>query len=192
MNWYKEAKKDPMEEFSYGDDVKQLWSNMLFMEQDRVDIHFNNENDDGFDIKTKELKFKHNDDEYRVTARICWAGGDWENPICYFHCQFENRMKHDGTWGKWNKSCVAIIIPEKSNLNLTKGKNGGLVASQDYSKNKRKEIKDNDLWNEMVAMADKRIKGYMEERMDYDGKTEFEYTGCARRLVDLMASKRKK
>jgi len=194
MNWYKKANKDPMEEFSYGDDIRNLWNNLLFMEQDRVNIHFNNENNDGYDIKTKELKFKCNDNEYRVTARICWAGGDWESPICYFMCQFEDRMyfDRDKGWGKWKSYCKTVIIPEKNNINLIKGKKGGLVAKDGSDGAHTKDINEKALWDEMVEMAEKRINEYTSEYLDYDGDARHNNTGCCRNLTDLMTSKRKK
>lgn len=194
MKIYKIAektKKNPMEEFSYGEDIKRLWDNLLFMEQDRANIHFNNENNDGYDIKTKNLSFKHNDSEYRVTARICWAGGDWESPICYFTCQFESRM-YVKSWGKWRSCCKSIIIPIKSNPNLIKNKDGGMAAKSSEDGQSQKDSNDRALWNEMLVMADDRITKYMSEYLEYDGNMKFENTGCCRNLVDLMTSKREK
>jgi hypothetical protein len=179
-----------MEEFSYGDEVKTLWDNLIIMEQDRSRIYFDLENNDGYDVKTNELSYKTDDNEFRVKAQLCWAGGDWQNPICYFRCQFEGRMSFEEKWGNWNKKCMAIIIPIKSNLNLIKGKNGLVATNSDEANSKRKEIVDKDLWDEMVELANERFKKFYNEYASYNGDTGLRNTGCAKNLTDLMKSKR--
>lgn len=194
MSWYVTAKnnKKDLEEFSYGDSIRTLWDNMLRKEMDRANIHFDLENNDGWDIKTKDIDFEHNDYQYRVKARICWAGGDWEAPICYFRCQIEDRMffDRDRKWGRWGPKFKTIIIPEKGNLNLTDGEKGGKVAraAEDSSK---EEIKDNELWKEMVNLVTKRIKDYMAEYKKPEGEMDqsFKNTGMVRELTALMTSK---
>lgn len=196
MNWYKKAKnkKKDIEEFDYGKSIHNLWHNILQKEMDRVNIRFDLENDDGWDIKTKNLDYKEsgNDwsDEWRIKARICWAGGDWEASICYFRCQYEKRSYYDKQkkWSHWEDKLKTIIIPEKNNLNLTKGEKGKVALDADDSKSN--EIKDNDLWDEMVEIANKRIKHYWNEYMNQEesGDHSFKNTGCVRELTNLMSS----
>jgi hypothetical protein len=192
MNWYKESKKKKdVEEFSYGSELSDLWINILKMEMDRVNIHFDLENDDGWDIKTKDLKYTDREGQFRVKAKICRAGGDWESPITYFRCQYEEKsyFERDKSWGKWEPKFKTIIIPEKSNLNLTNGEKGKIALDAEKGS---KEINDNDLWEEMVEMADKRIKHYWSEYINQEegGDFSFEKTGCVRKLTGLMKSKR--
>ena len=195
MNWYKESKKKCSDEFDYGDSIRTLWNNIIKMEQDRSNIHFDLENNDCYDLKTKDLTYKRDDTEYRVRANLCWAGGDWENPIAYFRCQFESRSYLDNEvhkgWYDWKPCCKTIIIPIKSNLNLIKGKNGGMIASQDGEgvKSKKDEIKDKDLWDDMVELASKRIKEFNTQEMSYGGDARFKNTGCERDLASLMRKK---
>ena len=194
MNWYKisqakKSKKKDLEEFSYGREIDNLWRKMLQAEQDRVNISFDLENNDGYDIKTKDLKYTNNDDQYRIVARISWAGGDWESPVCYFRCQYEKRscFKRDGSWGKWQSELKTIIIPEKNNANLTKDKDG-LVAKQSEDGNHTKDINEKKLWDEMIEIAEKRIKEYDKAFIDqYDGKGEspFKITGCVREMTGV-------
>jgi len=194
MNWYKKAKnkKKDSEEFSYGGSIRCLWDNMLKKEMDRSNIHFDLENNDGYDIKTTNLDYEHNDYQYRVKARICWAGGDWESPICYFHCQLEDRMylERDKSWGRWSPAFKTIIIPEKSNPNLTKGEKGGMVAL-DADSSKKDETKEKQLWDEMAKLVEKRIRNYMKEYQKPEPEIDqsFKNTGLVRELVNLMTSK---
>jgi len=192
MSWYKESKKKTdIEEFNYGKELSALWKNILNMEMDRVNIHFDLENDDGWDVKTKDLTYTDRGDKFRVKARICRAGGDWESPITYFRCQYEESpyFERDNKWGRWGSEFKTIIIPEKNNLNLTEGKKGKVAVDAEQGS---KEISDNDFWKEMVEIADKRIKHYWTEYMKQEegGDHSFENTGCVRELTNLMKNKK--
>ena len=194
MNWYKisQSKKrqsKDMEEFDYGREINNLWRNMLQKEMDRINVHFDLENNDGYDIKTKDLKFKERGDRYRIKARISWAGGDWESPICYFKCQYEERsyFERDNSWGQWQPKLKTIIIPEKSNVNLTKGKDG-LIAKQGEEGAHTRDIDEKALWDEMVKIAEKRIKEYWKaylDEYDGDGDSSFKNTGCIREMTGI-------
>lgn len=194
MNWYKKAKnnKKELEEFSYGGSIRRLWDNMLHKEMDRTNIRFDLENNDGFDIKTINLNYESNDDQYRVKARICWAGGDWESPICYFQCQIESRMyfERDKSWGRWSPKFKTVIIPTKNNPNLIKSEKGGMVAL-DADSSKKDDTKDKELWDEMEKLVEKRIRNYMDEykKPEREIDQSFKNTGLVRELVDLMTSK---
>ena len=188
-NWYRESKKkSDVEEFAYGDEIRALWQNMLNKEQDRSNIHFDLENDDGYDVKTKDLSFTAHDGEkqFRIKARICWAGGDWESPVCYFRCQYEDRgfYDRDKSWGNWSPFVKTIIIPEKNNANLKKGEKG-LVAKEAEEGAGSKDIDEKALWDEMIKIAEKRLKQYWDAYTDYEGKSGFENTGCVRELTGI-------
>jgi hypothetical protein len=192
MSWYKiSKKKSHMEEFEYGEEIRTMWNRMLEDEQDRVNIHFDLENNDYSDIKIKDLTYTDRDNQYRVKAQIGWAGGDWESPVCYFKCQFEDRthFDRDDSWGKWSSMAKAIIIPEKNNDNLTKGEKGGLVAKQGEDGCSSSKINEKALWDEMVEMANKRIKHYWTEYLKDlggdKGDSSFENTGCLRDLTGV-------
>ena len=173
--------------FSYGNEIRSLWDNMLNMEMDRVNIHFDLENNDSYDIKTRDLEFTGNDgnEQFRVKARISWAGGDWELPIYYFKCEFEQRSfyERDKDWGKWSYFIKSVIIPEKSNSNLIKGEKG--MVAKDADSKDEKETNEKALWDEMVKIAENRIKKYWKAHTDYDGNTGFEDTGCVRELTAI-------
>ena len=190
MSWYKEAKKEKYDDFNYGGSIRILWRNIVKKEQDRVNIHFDLENDDSYDIKTRDLEYKNkNGDIFRVKARISWAGGDWECPICYFKCQFQERsyFERDNSWGQWGDRLKCIIIPEKSNSNLEKCKKGLGAKGSDYGVGS-KDINEKELWDEMLKMAEKRVKGYYDEYKRDDGEMDigFDNTGCVSDLTDIM------
>jgi len=190
MNWYKEAKKkSDNDEFDYSDEIRRLWQHFLTMEQDRVGIHFDLENDDGSDIKTKDLRHtnKNLDDQFRIKAKIYWAGGDWQTSTCYFRCQYESRAyyDHDKKWSQWGAKFKTIIIPERTNLNLVKGKKGMVASDADSSL--KNDINDKDLWEEMVDIAEERIKSYYLEyfKQEDGGDSSYKNTGCIRNLADV-------
>ena len=131
MNWYKRAKTEV--DFDFGDEKHTLWRKLLREEQKRLNIQFDEENDDSRDDKTKEINlgikedlFK--EDEYKVRAQIWSAGGDWESPVVYFRGQLflGKRALHK-----------FIYIPSKKdgNRNLQKTDKGYNAAdSEDYEK----------------------------------------------------------
>ena len=138
MNWYKIAKDNKdNEEFSYGEEIRTLWNRLLKKEMDRVNIHFDLENNDGYEVKTKNLDFTGRDgqEQFRIKANICWAGGDWESPICYFRCQIESRSYYNDEWGNWSPMVKTIIIPKKANKNLINGKKG--LTARDAGDNQK-------------------------------------------------------
>lgn len=183
MKIYRIAKDKISDFFSYGEEIRTLWNNLLHDEMDRVNIHFDLENNDGYDTKTKDLDFEAHDGEkkFRVKAQICWAGGDWESPICYFRCQFEDRtyFERDESWGKWNYFRKAVIIPIKSNKNLIKN-DKGMIACE--SEDNQREDSDKKLWDEMVEMAEKRLKEYWDAYAG-DGDESLKSTGFMRDLA---------
>jgi hypothetical protein len=190
MNWYRESKKKSvMDEFSYGEEIRTLWNKLLNKEQDRVNISFDLENNDGYEIKTKELKYKNkkSDDQFRIKAQICWAAGDWQSPVCYFRCQYEDRMyfERDKNWGRWSERIKTIIIPEKNNANLIKGKKG-LTAKSAEDGDSASDTNQKALWDEMVEIAEKRLAEYYKEYFEQEdgGDYGFDNTGCVRKLTD--------
>jgi len=190
MKIIKLAKKNK-DEFGYGDEILSMWRNITHEEKDRVNIGFDLENNDGYDFKTKDLTYTRNDNDYRVKAQICWAGGDWEAPVCYFRCMFESRYKHEGTWSQWKlENLKAIIIPKKNNPNLMPSEKNKdrLVAKSGDDGVGSKDINEKALWDELVELADERIKNYMSNYdKDYEeGDFKFKNTGCVRNLADFM------
>ena len=182
MKMYKIAKKT-IHDFSYGNEIHHLWDNALSAEMDRSNIHFDLENNEGYDFKTKDLDFTAHDGDkkFRVNAQICWAGGDWEAPICYFRCEFEDKTKlpGDDKWGKWRLFRKAIIIPIENNLNLVKMDSKYSAKDADNSTENKVE---KHLWNEMVEIANKRVK----EAWDaYVGDGESKDTGFYRELTAI-------
>ena len=191
MNWYKESKKKE-DDFNYGGSIRDLWRNIILREQDRVGIHFDLENDDGDTIRTKDLKYKDKTgDIFRVKAKMCWAAGDWESQICYFRCQIQDRTYFEkrNEWSNWSDDIKCIIIPEKSNPNLTKCESG--LCAKDGEK-AAKDINEKALWDEMVKLAEKRVKQHYDEYKKDDGEMDlsFENTGSVNNLTDLMTSKK--
>ena len=181
--------KKNKDEFGYGEEIRSMWRNLIKKEQDRVNIGFDLENNDGYDFKTKDLDYSKNDNQYRVKAQICWAGGDWESPICYFRCMFEGRSKFDDGWGQWSPENIkAVIIPKKSNQNLTpseKDKNR-LVAKSGDDGVGSKDLNEKALWDEMVKLANERIKKFYDEYGKDEIDHRFENVGCVRDLAEFM------
>jgi len=190
MNWYKTAKnKSSIEKFDYSSSLRNLWENILRLEQKRVNISFSLENNDGYDIKTKNLKYvSKNGDHFRIKAQVSWAAGDWEAPICYFRCQYEKRSygENNKKWYPWSSYLKTIIIPEKNNINLTEGKKGKVALEADDAK--KTDIQNKKLWDELIELANKRIKYYWEEyinQFDEKGDASFENTGCVKDLTKI-------
>jgi len=106
-NWYKIAKKEDY--FILSDLEKNFWNTILKKEKDRVNIHFDLENNDSAgDIKFRDLEWQNKSsdgdfDEFRVYAQEYRAGGDWETPVAYFRCQIAKKYHINGNEGNWDK-----------------------------------------------------------------------------------------
>ena len=195
MKIHKIARRtDKKDEFQYNDEIRNMWRELLIKEKDRVNVGFDLENDDGYETRTKDLDFKNkNGDQFRVKARICWAGGDWESPICYFKCQFQNRsyFDRDNSWGQWGDCVKAIIIPTKSNQNLIRSSKDKtrLVAKGGEDGVGSKDLNEKALWDEMHKLAEKRIKMYWDKYADYVGDMSYDSVAAVRSLLEAYREK---
>jgi len=184
MKIYRIAKT--VSEFSFHQELDSLWNNLLRQEMEKSNIHFDLENNEPCEVKTRQINWSPDDDsEFRIKAQICWAGGDWEASICYFRCQIDRRHYFDRkkSWGRWNSFIKTIIIPIKNNINLVKGKDGYVANDAD---NDEKRDSDKALWDEMVTLAEKRLKAYWQAYTN-DGYLDHENTNCIRNLADLKS-----
>ena len=77
---------------------------------------------------------------------------------------------------------MGIIIPVKSNINLTKCDRGLCAKDAEAYDEDTEEPSDKALWDEMKEIAEKRVKSYF-EGIGYDGFPGFEDCGCVRDLV---------
>ena len=186
-------RKHGADQFDYSDEIRSMWRELVHKEKDRVNIGFDLENDDGYETKVKDLDYKNkNGDKFRVKARISWAGGDWEAPICYFKCQFQQRsfFERDNSWGKWSDCIKAVIIPTKSNLNLVESdkKPDRLIARSGEDGVGQKDINEKDLWKEMQKMAENRVKKYYDEYLSYSGNFEYNNVAAVKSLLEAYRS----
>jgi len=179
--------------FDYGEEIHDMWRELLHKEKDRVNVGFDLENDDGYETKTRDLEYRSkNNDKFRVKARICWAGGDWEAPICYFKCQFQQRsyFERDDSWGRWKDCIKAVIIPMKTNPNLIESdqKANRFVAKGGDDGVGSKDINENELWKELQEMADIRVKTYFDEYKKDLADFEYNRVGSVRNLLEAYRS----
>ena len=185
MNIYRISKT--VSEFSVAQELDTLWNHLLRQEMKNSNIHFDLENNEPCDVKTKNLNWSPNEEkEFRVKAQICWAGGDWEASICYFRCQTEQRMyfERNKSWGRWNSFVKTVIIPIKYNLNLSKVKGKNEYVAKDTDSNEKSDS-DRDLWDEMVKLVTHRLKCYWKEYTGDNGNINVQNTGCLRNLADI-------
>jgi len=186
-------RKKSKDTFDYSEEIRSMWKELLHKEKDRVAVGFDLENDDGYETKTKDLEYRSkNDDQFRVKARISWAGGDWEAPICYFKCQFQQRSfyERDNSWGRWSDCIKAIIIPIKTNPNLVESTS---KANQYVAKGAEEgvgstDINENNIWKELQEMADNRVKMYYDEYKQKEGNFEYNRVGSVRSLLEAYRS----
>jgi hypothetical protein len=167
MNWFKRAAKKELD-FDLSSESHTLWRELLFREQDRVNIKFDEENDDSVsEVRDIQLGVKEslfNEKEYRVRAQMWSAGGDWESPIVYFRCQLFN-----GTYPE----AKFIYIPSKAegNMNLVKSDKGERASDgDDYEK--RTDADEKKLWKALKDYAKDLAKRYDEDSSSFnsDGK----------------------
>jgi len=156
MNWYKIARK---KEFDYEGETKHLWSQLISHEMDRVDIHFNTENDEiiGTRMLDCDVKISEEDDRsYRVLCEMRVAGGDWECPNIYFRCQMQKKYDKQS---RWSSEYKFIFIPSK-NLNLEKREQGGFVARHNDAENclSFSDVTQKDFWEKARREAENRKK----------------------------------
>lgn len=107
------------EEFCYNIPSKTMWRDLIRDAMKEYKISFDLENDDNVasrDIKINDRKFY---------CELWKAGGDWQNPICYFRCEIKD--------GHIEKPYMSqhmhphfIFIPGKNegNSHLVKAKRG--------------------------------------------------------------------
>jgi hypothetical protein len=183
------AKQNNNDEFKYNDEIRSLWKELLHKEKDRINVGFDLENDEGYKTRTKDLNVTNkNNDKYRINARISWAGGDWESPICYFKCQIQKRsyFERDDSWGRWEDRMKAIIIPVKtnSNLQISEKDKTRLVAKGADEGASSKDVNEKALWDEMQELAEERVKMYNAEDLEYDGNMGYDKVGAVRSLLE--------
>jgi len=183
------ARKDKKDEFQYGDEIRSLWRELLQKEKDRINVGFDLENDEGCDTKIKKLNVTDKSgSQYRVKARICWAGGDWESSICYFKCQIQDRsyFERDDSWGQWGDRCKAVIIPIKNNSNLqvSEKDKSRLVAKGGEGGIRARDIDEKALWDEMQGLAEDRVKMYNSKYLDYDGDMGYDKIASVKSLLE--------
>ena len=180
------------DQFEYDEEIRDMWRELLHKEKDRVHVSFDLENDDGFETKTKELDYKNkNDDMFRVQARICWAGGDWESPICYFKCQFQERtfFERDNSWGRWKDCIKAVIIPVDSNPNLVASEKKDLMVAKSGEEGVgSKDLKEKALWDEMQKLANIRVGMFYDEYKKDLGNFGYNNVASVRSLLEAYRS----
>ena len=140
---------------------RTFWAKLIKNEQDAVDIHFDLENDYNVGKQQEvELGLVHRNKEHiKILAQLYSAGGDWENQIAYFRCQYLGLPK-----------MFFIHIPDsKINKNLIKSDKGGYIASQEGDFVKIKDMEQS-LWKSLKDDLNKRLQPIRDDR-DVDFKS---------------------
>lgn len=167
MNWFKKAKND--NDFDFSEEKREVWRAMVRKEQDDVGISFDMENDENISsvrrIKLKTKRKSMNDD-LAVFAQLWQAGGDWQNPVCYFRCQ----IKEENYWGP-----KFIYIPKKNegNENLTSSKEKGKFTACDSNKDENVDYKERELWEAFEKHVEKRANEFYNKGDDIDKAEEY-------------------
>ena len=107
------------EEFCYNQTSRDMWRELVHDTQKQFDISFDLENDSdvvGRDIVTNDHKFY---------CELWKAGGDWQNPICYFRCEIKNGYIEDPLLSPHSHPHF-VYIPgiDEGNPHLTRTKKG--------------------------------------------------------------------
>jgi hypothetical protein len=202
MNWYKLSKKKKNEDkFTFYEEIKDIWREVLNQEKDAVDISFDLENNESvsdarrYSLEARNKTWNDHNKEHNenlgtlsVYAQLWSAGGDWECPVNYFICQIYEDSKPGPKF---------VFVPEKrdGNVNLVKSDDKTKwVARSDEECNDREERK---LWKALRKHVEKRANQYYNDKSIDDYKVsrddEFRmyspYSG-ALKLVRQKAKKR--
>jgi hypothetical protein len=175
--WYKIAKSIG-NEFDFSREEKDLWSVLIKREQERSRINFDLENDSNIGelrkIKLEKAKSIFDNSSVFVLAQLYHAGGDWQNSISYFRCQFiENKAKDE----------KFIYIPSlkegNSNLVLSSNKSDHFVALDNKGSGKNWEKPDEKkMWNSLKQYATKLFNSDYKEK---EGISSFNLVSIVRR-----------
>lgn len=150
-------------EFSYGRLTHGFWRDLVSQAQERQGISFNLENDDSVsDVReVKAGEYEDHDGKkrrYRFTVQPWAAGGDWENPVRYYRCQYH--PKNPGAYGRetvfeeTEDGCFCYI-PVEGNSNLVSNSEGdGLAPTHSTENVDSVDIDD--------KAADEALNGFLE------------------------------
>lgn len=150
MNWYKFAKKE--DNFDYSSEIRDLWLSLVRKEMDRVNIHFDLENDEPIASKELDLFTDNNGREYKIVTEARSAGGDWECPNIYFRCQIKTRYSKDGDFSSDRKA--VYICPKSPNLTDSEGKK----VAKNNNESECQNINSKDHWDHLKKDITKRIR----------------------------------
>jgi len=162
------------EDFDYDNLAKDKWQELLKELMDIDGFSFDLEND--YDVSKDRLITVHEDEDSELKdqarCQMFEAGGDWQEPTCYFRCQAVN--------GRFYCSCtdrlisphdgggMFCLIPPKDggNYHLVETEDGRFVpADADGTKDRdeRMTYNEKDCWEWLKDMLDNMRKDAMEE-----------------------------
>ncbi|MBD3260557.1 MAG: hypothetical protein GF334_02595 [Candidatus Altiarchaeales archaeon] len=133
--------KDEKHFFNYSELAKKMWSDIIKKGHEAFNISFDHENDESTKerrILTLEIPDEYNKDtgkkKYQFRCDLHMAGGDWQEPSCYFRCQLVDGSlygvtRYPGSIRSYGDNFFIVIPgPQDGNTRLDEGKDGGFVA----------------------------------------------------------------
>lgn len=158
------------EEFDYSYMAKEKWQELLKEMMDVSDVSFDLEND--YNIGDDKLITVHVEDENsdhpikdQVRCQLFEAGGDWQEPTCYFRCQVASGRFYcsctDKLLSQYDNSMFCLIPPKNEGNYHLKEEDGKYFPSDaDCTKDNDEKItySEKDCWEWLKNMLDKMRK----------------------------------
>jgi len=154
--------------FTYEDMAKQKWRELTSEAMKTFNVYFDLENDNPTTkriivIPQQEWEFS----KCKFKCRMFSAGGDWQYPVRYFHCQLVDGYAFGVQ--KYKNSGMFVYIPGKTegNYHLVRGKEKWSAPDDDnYKKGIDPEPNDRKCWESLKIY----LKELVDKEIEFNSK----------------------
>lgn len=161
--------------FNYNEIADAMWSGLINKAHDHFNIYFDHENDEAagsgkvFTVEVSRPPENIYPLKYEFKCRMHKAGGDWQEPSCYFRCQITSGSFYDifgrypGNIGTHKNSCFVVIpgISDGNSRLVAKDNGAGLVAMDHNYQQDPPELDERKAWKFLEDYLHTMVEDYI-------------------------------